>query len=1802
MQDKRITSWCMVTVFLVSCVSVAGCTVTDDDDEDWGVAGDLSLDGDLPPEATAKWIQVVPKEKKIPLGHEIQFTYILDGELAGTDPEVEWLVDEVLGGSVESGTITEDGLYTAPDSLPATGKVVVRVQLVEEPDLLDDAIVTFFDPDDTWILVDPSPGAVAVRSRVTFTASVNTGLTSNSIEWYVNDIKGGTKAAGFIEPDELDMALYQAPTSLELAPFEVCVTAVSAEISSLKGTSCFPLVEVAPDPPDVFGDQPGQSFEAKVEARYSNGSEEDITSLPTTVMTFTNPLVARAGDVGEIVLEEGVGVVDVLVQDTRWSPPADALIKVRNAPDYGFMANQETWDEVVWGIRKPFQLFLVADRGPAKGQKQDVVLSQSVSAESLDENGVVSTDGVLPAQPALLTAWLDMKAGLLVTGAKPGTARFRFTESATGKTVEIEVKLHELEIDMPALGSWLKGEISGIPDLCTTDTDPCPEGTYPYSTITPVDQGRLNGYLRMPVHIRDAAGVLTSEEVFQMLDGLSLILEDDSKQGRFIESRAPVSPNCWGLFQNKQYTPGWSQEKAVLPIRHYEDNLYCGELVYASADYAPATPGPRTIKATIEGLSLIDGIEAPSASLEVRGRLPRVNPYLMNSLGTADDCNAYAEICQHGFGPALFQHAGALNDPHDDFWGVPVALRVKRPDGTFLPDDDVVAIPASDNTNDKFEVLFREEGMYEVWYESVDHPGVPMGQVMSFSVAEPRADKGPEIGGTLGMFELVESSTLEELYSGAGTFTIRLKDGFGNAVVALPVSNDLCPGRDEKDQGGLRILFKEGNNGPESMPDSLVLYVGSNHDPDKGKVRVYLVEGQVVKGGGSWYVWRPEAGKTDIVIGTEVLRPMSPTSYVLFSFRHWYVQDDCSSPTVQYWGIGSSNMVFHPREVSVLPGTLVIPHNPQSDEVVTAVRAGGVAVKRLIDLTGMTPSPDEFAVADNTGVPIEGITVKSVEIADDKASWIVKLGIAKDKIETLVGKRQIRLQSTYLNFSKSLTVIAVDLLANPLFDEAKFLPPLSLNARLADGLPVGMMRAWLHVTGPGGAKALVHLKVESPEDESDFQLVGFGREEQPEYHDGTYETKVTTDETTVMTSRNFENDLAEVTLWGNLTDRMMRHDGKDYKLGDMLPDVVSKEPDSVVVSMMDPVTGDYHPLATTTAFVFEAERLGDLRHGNQLRWEAATEPGHVKDYLTFPEMFALPETPCEPMTTVAPEDPDRDVYVHVDSTFSEDFTGLADMKFLRVDDAVTTADRLRGYQGESPLGRPAFPMATTPDPDWEYFGVELDGVCYDPGVGNDDDPNSQELFQFTLDDGFVVPVNDATGQVPGEGGTSGGVFNVHDGRFTLLTRTPGVDFPGLDCGFQVKGKPVYLGENDFEDVCIDDDSIEVDTWDLVNSSFPKRVFSFAEMRDFKKMIISGYQSRGPNSAFRVTTRPLSSDGTPLVDTDLKATVLVGEWPVFETGNEGIQLTARVDAAAILNVKVSKWAVPVIVAAVTGAIGSWMEGANMIAGASVNMLVAVVFTGAEEFLNFSMGSGGGGVGGAIVSKQAGKLLPRMAKMLKYVFGFGKGVTQTAVRRAVTESALKSASLKGGAFVQDAVGGILASIIVGYITEAQYNLTNVGGAFGFAFDQLWVGFPVPPEELGDDPGMQSYMIADMRAPRRLTGRDPIVKELGMEQVAENDESDLYLKRTIQATRPLTILAQPGVSPTSFDPSVCPGQDIHEPALDFRIHVGGDEPTVIPYVRTSIAAAARNSEEATARVRIDRSGTAVRMHIVDAVLEGD
>ncbi|HWS87599.1 MAG TPA: RHS repeat domain-containing protein [Pyrinomonadaceae bacterium] len=119
---------------------------------------------------TVRGLRVSPAAARVLFNETIQFTaeVVTSGEDALT-----WSVNGVVGGDVAVGTITPEGLYTAPR---LAGTVTVRASLAASPDIFGEALVTVRDPAMTTELLAPLVSVRRGLPRGTAVAASSVGV------------------------------------------------------------------------------------------------------------------------------------------------------------------------------------------------------------------------------------------------------------------------------------------------------------------------------------------------------------------------------------------------------------------------------------------------------------------------------------------------------------------------------------------------------------------------------------------------------------------------------------------------------------------------------------------------------------------------------------------------------------------------------------------------------------------------------------------------------------------------------------------------------------------------------------------------------------------------------------------------------------------------------------------------------------------------------------------------------------------------------------------------------------------------------------------------------------------------------------------------------------------------------------------------------------------------------------------------------------------------------------------------------------------------------------------------------------------------------------------------------------------------------------------------------------------------------------------------------------------------------------------------------------------------------------------
>ena len=164
-------------------------------------------------------VHVLPGPVSLSAGGQQQFTANV---LNTPNTAVTWLVNNVVGGSAARGTITAQGLYTAPAAIAKTAVITVKAQSVADPTRSSVIKVTLNPPSTAVsISVSPTSATLGAAGKQQFTATV-LNSANTAVTWQVNGVTGGSATTGTITTGGLYAAPMLIPTQTT-----VTVTAVS---------------------------------------------------------------------------------------------------------------------------------------------------------------------------------------------------------------------------------------------------------------------------------------------------------------------------------------------------------------------------------------------------------------------------------------------------------------------------------------------------------------------------------------------------------------------------------------------------------------------------------------------------------------------------------------------------------------------------------------------------------------------------------------------------------------------------------------------------------------------------------------------------------------------------------------------------------------------------------------------------------------------------------------------------------------------------------------------------------------------------------------------------------------------------------------------------------------------------------------------------------------------------------------------------------------------------------------------------------------------------------------------------------------------------------------------------------------------------------------------------------------------------------------------------------------------------------------------------------------------------------------
>ena len=172
-------------------------------------------------------VSVTPKSGSVLLGETVLFSATVTNS---SDNTVNWSVDGVVGGSAQAGTVSADGLYTAPADLPAGG--TVQVTATSHADSSKSASASVTISSDVSVSVTPTSSSVELGATIALQAVIHSQAHPDStVRWSLGG-SGCPNSCGTIDGN----GNYTAPQILPVST-AVTATAISIADSSKQGSA-----------------------------------------------------------------------------------------------------------------------------------------------------------------------------------------------------------------------------------------------------------------------------------------------------------------------------------------------------------------------------------------------------------------------------------------------------------------------------------------------------------------------------------------------------------------------------------------------------------------------------------------------------------------------------------------------------------------------------------------------------------------------------------------------------------------------------------------------------------------------------------------------------------------------------------------------------------------------------------------------------------------------------------------------------------------------------------------------------------------------------------------------------------------------------------------------------------------------------------------------------------------------------------------------------------------------------------------------------------------------------------------------------------------------------------------------------------------------------------------------------------------------------------------------------------------------------------------------------------------------------
>ena len=1687
-------------------------------------------------------VSIEPAEATVPVDGRETFTVTTEP----ADRAVVLLVNGVEGGDTQVGTIEENGdapgtyTYHAPFSIPPTGNAItLEARLADDPSVSASAAITLVDqPADISVVVAPRPDRVGLGATVTFAAAV-TGAANTNVKWFVNGVEGGDPSTGTIT----EAGEYRAPPLMPAKPLTITIRAQSVVDPTRFDEVSFPLMELVADPRIIRSTQANSQHTVDLTAELSDGTALDLTGNPAIRAKTDNPNVATVA-VGPptVTVGERLGRTTVRFTDTGTPGTPQAGVIVVSDTDYVLEVTPTRILGAVEGQQQPVQVLLKPQRGPQAKGAADLAPTSKVTYEALDSNGWVQPleNPVDPLpDPSTYVAYVDAASGRVVFGRKVGVAEFRVTENLTGKSATFTAEFLGLEV---------KPRIIKADGLDYESTN---AGSV---TVTPEDTQGFNETVFLVLELRatDSQGQdMAADALAELLGDVGAVFRVAEGQGEFIP------PGLEALWWNG---PGSGLTVADPPVVYVDGTGRVAEAQVASSTVTVSglVPSPQ-----VGGIVDIQGTAHALADF-----VPRTLGKITVSLDLPGTVLLYQG--QPIATPVKFTVTGQVPHPSTLYvgptnigpTGSPFFLNVE-----YLP--SIVGLTPV--------VEYRIRGSGSEWQRAPVVTGAVSQQVTGIGGGAGLTARGTD--GFVAAFGSGQSGTYEfriryaEFPDDPGYAVQKTLEVGGTVTVqALNTVQDFSAGTLKP----LRVCASGTDVRITFDPSQFSLY------PPAGTPTGNAMSFTVLSGGTN-----TTANSTELAAGAcaelqpQIAVPVDPGDRIAGNIQY---------SKLSGLGGGVVDILFAGSSLVATPAVQLAPTGHSGAFQATWRLKGGRSFEDL--LAGGTPMLYRVELLRDGKAALE----PSVDLVSKVDANTLDVTLTVPETYFTTGRGSFELHFFFGSQGEA------HYKAGPL-DIAEVTPTkpvptvLPLNAKWPGMAERGRVPVEVQVTGTA-LPVRVAAKVTTTGQPN--PLAGFARRK-------TWERGIYTPSHELRPTRELwlvGGQSGRFDLFGDPTDRTSTVDGRAQDLPDGLPDRVSASEGDTRLTIEVTQQGLVRTLLDQSLTVFNfVARHEPLRAASL----AVGEDRLTRDQAYGALAFEPDATTGEP----SPPDPnvDREVWIGVDHDPDKGL-GVLDMAFFP---GTPDDGRWGDFVGEPTYllpneARRATGTGLTP------FGLTLAGVCFDPWTYGRAKPNSADLLAFTRGhpEAPVSPMfNDLLYQ---QGGASGGQFG--DTRYQLVARTPGVDLPGLDCGYLRTGRVWQLGD------AIGPEAVRS------SSAAEGRVVTFSKDFDGRDVVRTAFHLGGPRTGFGFTTDPTAADGQPLVEATVQAPLVLSRYPQRVRDGD-LVLTTRVDAAAALKAATAKTVVSVGAAAVAAMLT--MSGP---AGVLASAGVAAAFqlwdsqamnpsTGqslADHAMASLVATGQGAAPNVLLQEGLEEVFPRVWERITWnlvldadsgrFFPYRPGAFE--LRPVHKPFAVFTQAPEGMRFqVSGAqlgagfLAGVVANVINDQIEPENYSANHSAHAYGL--DQ--VALAIPENAVVGDPqaGLRAVWLARVvRLDLDLATARVLLRthSRNLVRVAGEGRSAPFYLRFRPAFGPLVVVAVPGgqaeAAPVDLSVKYQEVDVTRRNMVDFRVRVGGSDPTVFPFVTTTVVEAGRSSPQATARVFVDQSESELALRMLDPVIE--